>query len=59
MKLNLKLIDIVMKLSNNEKIPDNDYDEIKNCTQIHQNLRMIEPSEIKMDLNFYEIPIKS
>jgi|TARA_B100001540_G_scaffold31430_1_gene27410 hypothetical protein len=52
MKLNLKLIDIVMKLSNNEKIPDNDYDEIKKLYADLSKFTNDRTFRNKMDLKF-------
>ena len=52
MKLNLKLIDIVMKLSNNEKIPDNDYEEIKKLYVDLSKFTNVRTFRNKMDLNF-------
>ena len=52
MKLNLKLIDIVMKLSNNEKIPDNDYEEIKKLYVALSKFTNDRTFRNKMDLNF-------
>ena len=52
MKLNLKLIDIVMKLSNNEKIPDNDYEEIKKLYADLSKFTNDRTFRNKMDLNF-------
>ena len=52
MKLNLKLIDIVMKLSNNEKIPDNDYEEIKKLYADLSKFTNDRTFRNKMDLKF-------
>ena len=52
MKLNLKLIDVVMKLSKNEKIPDENYQEIK---KLHADLSKFTNDRTfknKMDLKF-------
>ena len=52
MKLNLQLIDIIMKLSKNEKISDEKYEEIKN---LYDELSKFEESRTfknKMDLKF-------
>ena len=53
MKLNLKLIDIVMKLSNNEKIPDNDYEEIKKLYADLSKFTNDRTFRNKMDLKGY------
>ena len=52
MKLNLQLIDIIMKLSKNEKISDEKYEEIKN---LYDKLSKFEDSRTfknKKDLKF-------
>ncbi len=52
MQLNLKLIDIVMKLSKNEKIPDDDYQEIKKLYADLSKFTDDRTFKNKMDLKF-------
>jgi len=52
MKLNLKLIDVVMKLSKNEKIPDENYQEIKKLYADLSKFANDRTFKNKMDLKF-------
>ena len=51
MKLNLKLIDAIMKLSKNEKIPDENYQEIKKLYADLSKFASDRTFKNKMDLN--------
>jgi hypothetical protein len=52
MKLNLQLIDIVMKLSKNEKISDEKYEEIKKLYVELTKFKDTRTFKNKMDLKF-------
>ena len=52
MKLNLKLIDAIMKLSKNEKIPDENYQEIKKLYADLSKFASDRTFKNKMDLKF-------
>ena len=52
MKLNLKLTDIIIKSSRNEKIPDEDYDEIKKLHETLSNFVDSRTFKNKNDLKF-------
>ena len=52
MKLNLKLIDAIMKLSKNEKIPDENYQEIKKLYADLSKFANDRTFKNKMDLKF-------
>tara|TARA_B100000029_G_scaffold510810_1_gene603247 strand:- start:937 stop:1392 length:456 start_codon:yes stop_codon:yes gene_type:complete len=52
LQLNLKLIDMVMKLSNNEKIPEDDYKEIKKLYQDLSKFTDDRSFKNKMDFKF-------
>jgi len=52
MQLNLKLIDIIMKLSKNEKIPDENYEDIKKLYNDLSKFADDRTFKNKMDLKF-------
>jgi len=52
MQLNLKLIDVLMKLSKNEKIPDENYEEIKKLYNDLSKFTDDRTFKNKMDLKF-------
>ena len=52
LKLNLKLTDIIIKFSKNEKIPDEDYEEIKKLQETLTNFIDTRSFKNKNDLDF-------
>ena len=52
MKLNLKLIDVIMKLSKNEKVPDENYQELKELYTDLSKFADDRTFKNKMDLKF-------